>query len=161
MFKQLSKNILAAAVMACASLWAFAENAEALIVNFHDGTTAYYRLASVPVVTFEGTALCVRSAEASDSHEFANVDTFTFGEYVSVEEVDAQGACIFFPDNETVQFVGFTTGTNVTVVDALGRVWYAGIIDTEGAARVDARNFPAGVYVVSTTSGQTLKIVKK
>lgn len=156
--RSLRKALLPAVLLLGASSTALAE--DALVVNFHDGTHAYYRLVSTPEVTFDGDHLCVKSTESDDRHVFNKVDTFTFGEYLSTASIEADGARIVCPDKSTVQFYGFKPGTAITVADAAGRLWFSGTVDAQGFASVDVSSLSAGIYIISTSTGQSLKIVK-
>lgn len=156
--RPLRKALLPAALLLGACPTAIAE--DALVVNFHDSTQAYYRLASTPEVTFDGDYLCVRDADSNDRYEFPKVDTFTFGEYLSAAAIEAEGARIVCHSNSTIEFCGFEPGTAITVADAAGRLWYSGTTGAEGHALVDVSSLSAGIYIVSTSTGQTLKIVK-
>ena len=133
---------------------------DCLIVHMQNGNKVSYVLEDTPVVTFEGDKLHVQAAAVSDDHILADVARFTFDKASGLGEI-AAGDCRITVRNDLVVLEVLTPGSSAIIADMQGRLVASARIDDAGATSFSVAEFPAGVYVVSTTDGKTFKLYKK
>ena len=134
---------------------------------FTNGKKASFAFANKPVIAVTTDGLTVYATGASKvSYSFADVQKFYFEDDVvtAIErvknDVSAQRP-VFAYVGGVVTVRGMTAGERLAVVTINGSQVSATKADNEGNARVDLGSAPAGIYVVSTDSGVSFKLLKK
>ncbi len=129
---------------------AFAEGS-ALLITFHDGTTASYVLSEKPRVTFGDGTLQIATSDASTEYARADVSRFTF--------IDATEAGISQP---TADRIAFEYRDNTVRVSGAPIEVYAadGTLVDKGFNTLSLANHSPGVYLVKVNR-QVIKVMKK
>ena len=152
--------------LALGSLGAWAAT-PGLTFLFANGQKASFAFASKPQIEVTADGLSVSSAgTAAVSYQFDDVERFYFEDDIvqagisSAEVVPARRP-VFGCLGSVVTASGLGAGERFSVADLGGRNVSTAKAGADGTARVDLSDFPAGVYVISTGSGVSFKIVKK
>ena len=134
---------------------------------FSNGTKASFAFVNKPVIAVTTDGLTVSATGASEvSYSFADVQRFYFEDDIATaigqvkNDMSAQRPVFAYVDG-VVTVSGMTAGERLAVVTINGSQVSATKADNEGNARVDLGSAPAGVYVVSTGSGVSFKLLKK
>jgi hypothetical protein len=160
------KKIIMSMALALGSLTAMAATPGVTFL-FSNGTKASFAFANKPVIAVTTDGLTVSATGASEvSYSFADVQKFYFEDDIATaigqvkNDVSAQRPVFAYVDG-VVTVSGMTAGERLAVVTINGSQVSATKADNEGNARVDLGSAPAGVYVVSTGSGVSFKLLKK
>ena len=134
---------------------------------FTNGKKASFAFADKPVIAVTTGGLTISATGASEvSYSFADVQKFYFEDDIATaieqvkNDVSAQRP-VFTYAGGVVTVSGMTAGERLSVVTLDGSQVSATKADNGGNARVDLGSAPAGVYVVSTGSGVSFKLLKK
>ncbi len=160
------KKIIMSMALALGSLTAMAATPGVTFL-FSNGKKASFAFADKPVIDVTSDGLTVSATGASEvSYSFADVQKFYFEDDIPTaigqvkNDVSAQRP-VFAYAGGVVTVSGMTAGERLSVVTLDGSQVSATKADNGGNARVDLGSAPAGVYVVSTGSGVSFKILKK
>lgn len=141
-------------------LLAHAQNSDdVLTVHLTNGTHVTYILDDKPKVSFSEGLLNVNSQSVSDTHDMTVVERFTFGKSTGLDALKSDDKVISFHGDD-LTLKGFATGSKVVVSDLQGRIITSVKVDANGNATVPTFDWTKGIYVVSTSDGKTLKIIK-
>ena len=160
------KRLVLLAVMTFMSLGSFAATPGVTFL-FSDGTKASFAFVDKPVIAVTADGLTVSANGASDvSYAFANVQKFYFEDDIvtAIEQVKNDVSAqrpVFAYVGGVVTVSGLSAGERLAVATINGSQVSAAKADSEGNARVNLSSAPAGVYVVSTGSGVSFKLLKK
>ena len=134
---------------------------------FSNGTKASFAFASKPKIVVGNDGISVSSSDSNPvSYTFADVQKFYFEDDIVTaigqvkNGVSAQRP-VFTYAGGVVTVSGMTAGERLAVVTINGSQVSATKADNEGNARVDLGSAPTGLYVVSTGSGVSFKLLKK
>ena len=160
------KTLIMSMALALGSLTAMAATPGVTFL-FSNGTKASFAFANKPVIAVTTDGLTVSATGASKvSYSFADVQKFYFEDDIVTaigqvkNDVSAQRPVFAYVDG-VVAVSGMTAGERLAVVTINGSQISATKADNEGNARVDLGSAPAGIYVVSTGSGVSFKLLKK
>ena len=160
------KTLIMSMALALGSLTAMAATPGVTFL-FSNGTKASFAFANKPVIAVTTDGLTVSATGVSKvSYSFADVQKFYFEDDIVTaigqvkNDVSAQRPVFAYVDG-VVAVSGMTAGERLAVVTINGSQVSATKADNEGNARVDLGSAPAGVYVVSTGSGVSFKLLKK
>ncbi len=135
---------------------------------FSNGEKASFAFASKPTIEVTADGLMVSSTSAAAvAYQFADVQKFYFEDNVvetGISHVDGAESAqrpVFHYADGVVSVSGLLSGSNLVVSSVNGSLLKAAKADGQGNASVDLNSQPAGVYVVSTGSGVSFKILKK
>ena len=135
---------------------------------FANGQKASFAFASKPEIEVTTDGLSVSSSSTSAvSYAFTDVQKFYFEDDVietgisQVEGVVSAERPVFNYVNGIVTVSGMSAGERLSAVTLSGSLVNAAKADAEGNASIDLSNAPAGVYIVSTGSGVSFKLLKK
>ena len=134
---------------------------------FSNGTKASFAFANKPVIAVTSDGLTVSATGASKvSFSFADVQKFYFEDDIvtDIQQVESSASAnqpVFSYVDGVVTVSGMVAGERLSVVTLDGSQVSATKADNEGNARIDLGSAPAGVYVVSTGSGVSFKLLKK
>ncbi len=164
--KIFTKRFALPAVMALMSLGGFAATPGVTFL-FSNGQKASFAFANKPEIAVTADGLTVSSTGTSAvSYTFAEVQKFYFEDDINtaisqVEDAVSAGRPVFNYVNGVVTVSGMGAGERLAVVTLSGSQVNAAKADTEGNVNLDLSGAPAGVYVVSTASGVSFKLLKK
>ncbi len=164
--KTFAKRFVLPAVMALMSLGGFAATPGVTFL-FSNGQKASFAFASKPEIRVTVEGITISSTDASTvSYAFAHVQKFYFEDDVitGIQQVEDSGAAkhpVFNYVGDAVTVSGMAAGECLSVVTLSGSQVSATKADNTGNACVDLSGAPAGVYVVSTGSGVSFKLLKK
>ena len=134
---------------------------------FSNGTKASFAFANKPEIVVDNDGITVSSSNSNPvSYTFADVQKFYFEDDIATaigqvkDDVSAQHP-VFTYAGGVVTVSGMTAGERLSVVTLDGSQVSATKADNEGNARIDLGSAPTGVYVVSTGSGVSFKLLKK
>ena len=134
---------------------------------FSNGTKASFAFASKPEIVVGNDGITVSSSDSNPvSYTFADVRKFYFEDDVATaigqvkNDVSAQRPVFTYVDG-VVTVSGMTAGERLAVVTINGSQVSATKADNAGCASVDLSGTTNGVYVVSTGSGVSFKLLKK
>lgn len=135
---------------------------------FSNGSKASFAFASKPRIVMTADALTVSSScTAAVSYSFADVQRFYFEADV-VETGISQVECAWSVMHPVFNYVdgvvtvsGMASNENLTIVNLNGSRVSAAKADGAGNASINLCNVPIGVYIVSTGSGVSFKLLKK
>lgn len=135
-------------------------SAEYLIVNFRNGTTTSFDLNDSPDVTFSDSRMTIKYAEFEATYEVKDVDTFTFGDKRDMlnpvlGENETRLVC---RDRDYIEIRGLDEGTVAMLYSVSGQMIMSVCVDDVGIAAFDISSLSGGVYILSTSTGQTFKI---
>lgn len=164
---QTKKAFILTAAMALCSFGAWAATPGVTFL-FSNGEKASFAFASKPIIEVTADGLIVSSTSAAAVvYQFADVQKFYFEDDVvetGISQVDgaesAQRPMFKYADG-VVSVSGLLAGSNLVVSSVNGSLLKAAKADCGGNASVDLSGQPAGVYVVSTGSGVSFKLLKK
>jgi hypothetical protein len=135
---------------------------------FTNGNKASFAFASKPVIAMNGNELTVTVADKSAAnYQFADVQRFYFEDDVvetgvaKVEGAVATQHPVFGYNDGVVTVSGMAAGEHITVATVNGSLVKAAKADNAGNTSLDLTGEPTGIYVVSTTSGVSFKLLKK
>ena len=134
---------------------------------FANGQKASFTFASKPEIEVGADRLTLSSLKSSSvSYIFANVQKFYFEDDVvdtGIQEVKAGSAThpVFSCNNGVIAVSGLKAAEHVNVFSIGGSKIGEAKADNAGCASVDLSGAAKGVYVVSTGSGVSFKLLKK
>jgi hypothetical protein len=160
------KKIIMSMALALGSLSAMAATPGVTFL-FSNGTKASFAFSDKPVIDVTAAGLTVSATGASEvSYSFADVQKFYFEDDIATaigqvkNDVSAQRPVFAYVDG-VVTVSGMTTGERLAVVTINGSQVSVTKADNGGNAHIDLSGAPTGVYVVSTGSGVSFKILMK
>ncbi len=164
---QRKKTFILTVALALGSLGAWAATPGVTFL-FSNGGKASFAFASKPKIAVTATGLTVSSTNAAEvSYQFADVQKFFFEDDVvetGIQQVDGSGSAkhpVFHYADGVVSVNGMAAGGRL-VVSSVGGSLVGGVkADGQGNASIDLSGHSAGVYVVSTGSGVSFKLLKK
>ncbi len=160
------KKIIMSMALALGSLTAMAATPGVTFL-FSNGKKASFAFADKPVIDVTSDGLTVSATGASEvSYSFADVQKFYFEDDIptAIEQVKNDVSAqrpVFAYAGGVVTVSGMSADERLAVVTTNGSQVSATKADNGGNARVDLGSAPAGVYVVSTGSGVSFKLLKK
>ena len=131
---------------------------------FADGQKANFAFSAKPEISVGVDGITVTSTVADQaSYAFANVQRFYFDEEdTGVATIGADAECPVFRCADGIVAVSrLKASERVTVVSVNGTVVCETQADVNGNACANISGVAAGVYVVSTGSGVSFKLLKK
>ena len=162
----MNKFFLLSAVLPLFSLWAAADTPGVTFL-FSNGKKASFAFSSKPEIAVNEDGITISLSNATSvSYRFANVQNFYFEENVVETGISqTEGAesvhHVFNYVDGVVTVKGMASGERITVATVNGGVVKAARADSQGNANIEIDSEPAGVYVVSTGSGVSFKMLKK
>ena len=160
------KRLALSAVLALLSLGSFATTSGVTFL-FSNGQKATFAFTSKPEIVVTDDGLTVTSSTSSAvSYSFADVQKFYFEDDITtgiqqVEGVASAPRPVFNYANGVVTVSGISVGERLDVVALSGSKVNTTKADARGNASIELGSAPAGVYVVSTGSGVSFKLLKK
>lgn len=147
----------------CLGTFAAASGVTFLLKN---GTKVTFAFSAKPAISVSSDGITVSAQDQDDvSYQFSDVQRFFFEGNVetAVEGVKAETPAtpVFSYVNGVVEARGLVAGERVSVYSIGGSKVNEAKADQMGHASVDVSHVPAGVYVVSTGSGVSFKLLKK
>ncbi|MCM1111582.1 MAG: T9SS type A sorting domain-containing protein [Clostridium sp.] len=134
-------------------------NAGLLTVCFANGSKTSFELADEPQVTFEEANIAIRAKGVTTTYPVSDVKQFVFNETTAVAEVADNETRFSFLTPDCVIVSGIKPAETVAVASVDGRLVSTTTASGEGIATVQLGELPAGVYIISTASGKTVKIL--
>ncbi len=131
------------------------------------GQTVSFAFASKPQIVVAADGLTLSSLGiATVSYQFSDVAKFYFEDNVETGISQVEGTVsarhpLFNYVGGVVSVSGMAIGERLAVVTLGGSLVKAAKADSEGLASIDLGSAPAGVYVVSTGSGVSFKLLKR
>ena len=164
---QRKKTFILTVALALGSLGAWAATPGVTFL-FSNGVKASFAFASKPKIAVTADGLTVSSTNAAEvSYQFADVQKFYFEDDVvetGIQQVDGSGSAkhpVFHYADGVVSVNGMAADGRL-VVSSVGGSLVGGVkADGQGNASIDLSGHSAGVYVVSTGSGVSFKLLKK
>lgn len=132
-----------------------------LVLKMADATTAEFKLAEQPIVSFADGKLKVESGSMTVDYDQAAVEEFYFkaDDGTGVGKTEAGKFSFTYNDNVHVVISG-TQASKLTVNTIDGKLLKTQSVKG-GNATVSLEGYSAGVYVIGFENGNTFKIVKK
>ena len=133
---------------------------------FNDGKTASFLFSTQPKVTVGSDELTVSSTDVSSvSYTIANVQRFYFEKNIitGIHDVSAGSASgpVFVYNHGVITVSGLKSKERVSVYSIGGSKVAESKAGSNGCASVDISGAVRGVYVISTGSGVSFKLLKK
>ncbi len=157
----LKRGLLASALCIGICCPATAEEQEALMVNFKNGTRVVYILAERPVATFSTDKLHIESTSLADDYTIADIANFKFDKVSSISKIEADDIRVYYTDGENLRLEGLSQGELVTICDTKGCIITKAKSNADGKITIQVSSLPYGVYIVSLSSGKTFKLLNK
>lgn len=161
---QTRKNMILSMALAFSSLCAWAVEPY-ITLEFSNGKKASFAFSAAPIIKATDDGLTISSANsATEAYLIADVLQFYFEEgpdYTAVETVVSAQHPLFKYANSVVEVIGMKADERLIVSNVSGIIVGATRANSEGFARVDLSSVQAGVYIVSTGSGVSFKLIKK
>lgn len=131
-----------------------------------NGAKVSFAFSAKPTVSVNSEGITVSAQEKSDvSYLFSEVDRFYFEDDIETAiqgaKAGATATPVFSYANGVVSVTGIAAGEQVAVYSINGSKVNDAKANQAGTASVDISNVPTGVYVVSTGSGVSFKLLKK
>ena len=166
-FMKTKKALILSMALALSSLGAWAGDPGVTIL-FTNGKTVTLAMASDPKIAIGSDCMTVSSSRAAAiSYQFNDVQRFYFeddaietGIQQAEGPVSTQRPVVKYVDG-TVTVSGMAAGERLSVVTADGSAVATARAGSAGNASIDLSAASAGVYVVSTGSGISFKLLKK
>ena len=158
------KVLLMALAFSCLSAMAGVPGVTFLFTN---GQKVSFTFASKPEIAVGDNGITISSSNsASVSYTFANVQKFYFEDDVvdaGIQDVKASSDAypVFSCNNGVITVSGLKAAERVSVYSIGGSKVGEAKADNTGCASVNISDAAKGVYVVSTDSGVSFKILKK
>lgn len=151
----------------CSSAWAGTPGVTFVLTNGEKVSFSFDELEEI-VVTIDGLSLTDKEQEELYAILFDNIDMFYYEEdidatgisQVAAGSVSTQQPVVHYADG-VVSVSGMAAGSSLVVSSVGGSRVGGAKADGAGTASVDLGGQPAGVYVVSTGSGVSFKLMKK
>lgn len=134
------------AILCCAVSMQAAD--KALRIELNDNTTALYALSEQPTVTFAGTDVVIKAADAETNYPRADVKNFTFVDETSGIKNPGSATLYSYKDN-----VFSCPGHEIQVYNLSGQHV------ADGMDSVSLRDLSDGVYIIRANN-QSIKVVK-
>lgn len=156
-------TILASVAMALSSFASEQEPFTSVTVNLHNGTKEYYAITDSPEVKIENHQLIVTSPTLTGTYEFADVSHFSFEKRIitDVEGIIAPDAAFSFAMINNHIIVSAPELEWVKMFNAGGVQVASEAADSNHVVDIDISNLAAGVYIVTPSCHQAIKIVKQ
>ena len=135
---------------------------------FSDGKTISFAFENEPKITMTSTGVTVTTNDdelVPLSYTFDNITRYYFEDDVkgttsSVGSVKAQRPVFSYADG-IVSVNGLAKGERVALVSVNGATVASDKASADGSARLDVRSAQSGVYILTTGSGVSFKLLKK
>lgn len=136
---------------------------------FNDGTTASFAFSSRPKIVVSQDGLTVSAQGRGDaSFQFADVRRYYFVSDIDagIEGVRGDGASsavsrpVFRYASGVVAVSGMRRGESLRAYSVGGAAVGSAVADADGNASVDLSGVAHGIYVISTGSGVSFKVIK-
>ena len=133
---------------------------------FANGQKASFAFASKPEINVGDDGIAITSSNTdSISYTFADVQRFYFEDNIEtgIQDVsaDASANLVFSYSNGKITVSGLKSAESVSVFSVGGNKIGEAKTDNAGCACIDISSVASGVYVVSTGSGVSFKLLKK
>lgn len=160
-------RLLMVCVFAAPQLANAADTNSGVTFLFTNGQKASFLFTSKPVIALDNDGLTVSSSgAASVTYTFAEVDRFYFEDNIEtgispavMEQQEMRP--VFSYNNGIISIYGLKSGESVSVYSIGGSKVCTANAGPDGTANADINNAVSGVYVVSTGSGVSFKLLKK
>lgn len=131
---------------------------------FSNGQKASFAFTSNPKIVVDTDKVTISSSDRSTtSYAFADVQRFYFEDDINtaIFEVESATFPVFDYTNNIVTVSGITAGERLTIVTLSGSQCYITKANNKGQANFNLNGLSTGVYIVSTGSGVSFKLLKK
>lgn len=156
-------TILASFAVALSS-FAAEEEVTTVTVNLNNGTKEYYALTDAPEVKVENRQIVVTSPTLTGTYDFADVSHVSFEKRAlsGVEEIIApEGAAFSFAVVDNHITVSAPALEWVKVFNTGGMQVASETADANHVVDIDISNLVPGIYIVTPSCHDAIKIVKK
>jgi hypothetical protein len=162
--RKIKLMMLMALVLLCSDAMAGEPGVTFLFTN---GKKASFAFASKPEIAVGNDGITISSSNSNPvSYTFSDVQRFYFEDDIEtgIQQVECSASAnqpVFRYVDGVVTVSGMSAGERLAVVTLDGSQVDATKADAEGNALIGLGSAPAGVYVVSTGSGVSFKLLKK
>ncbi len=133
----------------------------ALKVHMKTGSPRIFMLASLPVITFEGTECHIASAELDAKYDMSEIDHAEIVAHsASIEELAKDRLVIDLTNPDRITIEGMTPGSTIFVVNLGGVIVRQTAADADGTAIINVSDLSPALYIVSSKD-TTFKYIKR
>lgn len=133
---------------------------ERIVLHFTDGSTTSFLVAEKPKVSFGESSIHVTAQNIEADYDLISVHKFTFDSTISLgsNQIDDNETRFELTGRSGVRAIGLKPYEKAHVHTLNGILVSSFSADDNGIAEMDLSSLSAGVYVISTESGNSFKI---
>ena len=156
-------TILASFAVALSSFAAEEELITSVTVNLHNGNKEYYALTDAPEVKVENRQIIVTSPTLTGTYDFADVSHVSFEKRAlsGIGEITAPDAAFSFAVVDNHITVSAPALEWVKVFNTGGMQVASETADANHVVNIDINNLAPGIYIVTPSCHDAIKIVKR
>jgi hypothetical protein len=133
-----------------------------LVVWLKSGDKVVYELADVPVTTFSGSQLIIRTNKVTIPYERKNVLRYTYEDVVTkgIELMPGERRVEMNRDGDEITFRGLVVGSTASIYAVNGTLVEQRKVTDKQPLTLSLKNRPNGVYIVKAGT-ETIKVMKR
>ena len=133
-----------------------------LVVWLKSGDKVVYELADVPVTTFSGSQLIIRTNKVTIPYERKNVLRYTYEDVVTkgIELMPGERRVEMNRDGDEITFRGLVVGGTASIYAVNGTLVEQRKVTDKQPLTLSLKNRPNGVYIVKAGT-ETIKVMKR
>ena len=133
-----------------------------LVVWLKSGEKVIYELADVPITTFSGSQLIIRTNKVTIPYERKNVLRYTYEDVVTkgVELMPGERRVEMNRDGDEITFRGLVVGSTASIYAVNGTLVEQRTVTDKQPLTLSLKNRPNGVYIVKAGT-ETIKVMKR
>ena len=133
-----------------------------LVVWLKSGEKVIYELADVPITTFSGSQLIIRTNKVTIPYERKNVLRYTYEDVVTkgVELMSGERRVEMNRDGDEITFRGLVVGSTASIYAVNGTLVEQRTVTDKQPLTLSLKNRPNGVYIVKAGT-ETIKVMKR
>jgi hypothetical protein len=133
-----------------------------LVVWLKSGDKVVYELADVPITTFSGSQLIIRTNKVTIPYERKNVLRYTYEDVVTkgIELMPGERRVEMNRDGDEITFRGLVVGSTASIYAVNGTLVEQRKVTDKQPLTLSLKNRPNGVYIVKAGT-ETIKVMKR
>ena len=132
-----------------------------LVVQLKDGRYDVYQLATKPKMTYDGSAMVLKTTDVETRYERTDVRNLNFGDEVTAIARPQRQNFRFAFDGSTATVSGLESGCLIRVFSAGGQLKKTVRPAADGKAGIDLATLGKGTYIIDIGRQKTIKVMKR
>ncbi len=132
-----------------------------LVVQLKDGRYDVYQLATKPKMTYDGSAMVLKTTDIETRYERTDVRNLNFGDEVTAISMPQRQNFRFAFDGSTATVSGLESGCLIRVFTAGGQLMKTVRQAADGKVGIDLGTLGKGTYIIDIGRQKTIKVMKR